>query len=99
VYRLLLHPSVEKQLTRIPKRFAQRLANVMRSLRDAPRPAAAKHLDQELYRIREGDYRIIYAIFDHEQVVFIGILARRSEKTYRDLSAVLSAARKALGQD
>jgi mRNA interferase RelE/StbE len=96
VYRLLLHPSIEKQLARVPKRYAQRLANVMRSLRDAPRPTGAKHLDKELYRIREGDFRIIYAVFDNEQVVFIGKIARRSERTYRDLAAVLSAARKAL---
>ena len=94
MYRLLLHPSIEKQLARIPKPYAKRLADIMRALRSDPRPLQSSHLIQELYRIREGEYRIIYAVFDQEQTIFVGKVARRSEKVYRDLATLLASARK-----
>lgn len=77
-YRLLLHPNIEKQLGRIPAAQAKRLANAMRSLREDPRPAQCKHLVQELYRIREGEYRIVYAVFDEQHIVYVGKVARKS---------------------
>jgi len=93
VHRLLLHPSIEKQLAKIPPAQARRLADAMRALRDDPRPQQCKHLTENLYRIREGEYRIIYAVFDTELVVFVCKVGRRSEKIYRDLAALLAAAR------
>jgi len=97
-YRILLHPNIEKQITKIPRSHALRLAEVVRSLKDNPRPAHSKHLTGELYRIREGDYRIVYAVFDVERIVFVGKIGRRSEKFYRDLASLLAAARRALGE-
>ncbi|MBI4770343.1 MAG: type II toxin-antitoxin system RelE/ParE family toxin [Chloroflexi bacterium] len=98
MYRLLLHPKIEKQLARIPQPLAERLARAIRDLRSSPRPAQAKALGQELYRLRLGDYRIVYAVFDSEQVVFVGKVARRSEQTYRDLTRILATARAAAAQ-
>ena len=95
MYRLLLHPNIEKQLTKIPPTQAKRIADTMRALRNDPRPAQSKHLIVELFRVREGEYRIVYAVFDQEQIVFIGKVARQSEKVYRDLITLLAAARKA----
>jgi mRNA interferase RelE/StbE len=95
-YRLLLHPNIEKQLGRIPAAQTKRLADSIRSLRRDPRPAQCKHLLQELYRIREGEYRIVYAVFDEEQIVYIGKVARRSEKIYRDLTVLLASAHKSV---
>lgn len=94
MYRLLLHPSIEKQFLKIPAHYAKQLADVMRALQDDPRPVGCRQLRQELYRIREGEYRIIYAVFDQEQVIFVGKVARRSEKVYRDLAELLTTARK-----
>jgi len=96
-YRLIMHPNIEKQLTGIPKVYARRLIGVMRSLKDNPRPIQSKHLVGELYRIREGDIRVVYAVFDAERVVFVGKIGRRSEKIYRDLFSLLASARKSAG--
>jgi mRNA interferase RelE/StbE len=96
MYRVFLHPDIEKQLQRLPRPFLERIAHVIRGLGNLPRPAQVKALGQELYRLRLGDYRIVYAVFDDEQVVFVGKVARRSEKTYRDLPALLAAARQAI---
>ncbi len=96
MYRILLHPNLEKQLARIPKTYAKRIADSIRSLQYDPRPEQSKHLMQDCYRLREGEYRIVYAVFDKEQIVFVGKVARRSEKIYRDLSDLMAAARKAV---
>ena len=83
-------------MARLPKPYAARLAEAMRALRQEPRPPQCKRLGEKLYRIREGEYRIVYAVFDREKVVFVGKVGRRSEKLYRDLSALLARARRAV---
>lgn len=91
-YQLKLHRDVEKQLRRIPKKQQERLVETMRSFRDEPRPHGCEHLQDELYRVRLGNYRIVYAIFDDEVVVVVCKVGRRSEKTYRDLEKLLDKA-------
>ena len=91
-YALKLHRDVEKQLARIPVKQRERLVETMRSLREEPRPPGCVKLDDILYRVREGQYRIVYAIFDDEVIVFICKVARRTEATYRDLRKLLDRA-------
>ena len=91
-YALKLHRDIEKQLSRIPKKSRERLVEAMRSLSVKPRPHGYQHLQDELFRIREGQYRIIYAIFDEEVVIVICKVTRRTEKTYRDLEGLLDRA-------
>jgi mRNA interferase RelE/StbE len=93
---LKLHRDVERQLKRIPARDRERLVGAMRSLRDEPRPAGCLKLAGVLHRIREGQYRIIYGIFDAEVVVVVCKVARRTESTYRDLQALLERAAREL---
>jgi mRNA interferase RelE/StbE len=93
-YQLKVHRDIEKQLKRIPKKFRDRLIDTMRSLRDIPRPDQSTHLDSNLYRIRVGQYRIIYAIFEDELVIFVCKTARRSETTYREIKSLLERASK-----
>jgi mRNA-degrading endonuclease RelE of RelBE toxin-antitoxin system len=64
----------------------------MRSLSVEPRPHGCQHLQDELFRIREGQYRIIYAIFDDDVVIVVCKVTRRTEKTYRDLEGLLDRA-------
>ena len=98
-YALKLHRDVEKQLRRIPKKQQERLVNTMRSFRDDPRPQGCAQLQDELYRVRVGEYRIIYGIFDDEVVVVVCKVGRRSERTYRNLEALLDKALRELLQD
>lgn len=93
MYKLLFHPQVEKQLAKVPKKNAKRLAKKIRALKENPRPSQSKHLDQEMYRLRDGDYRVVYAVFDNDEVVFIGKVARRTEKTYKDLNTLIARGR------
>jgi mRNA interferase RelE/StbE len=91
-YTLKLHRDVEKQLRRIPPKQQERLVQTIRSFREDPRPPGCKHLQDELYRVRVGEYRIIYGVFDREVVVVVCKVGRRSEKFYRDLEALLDKA-------
>ena len=88
-YTLKLHRDVEKQLSRIPEKQRDRLIKTMRSFRNEPRPSGCIKLDDNLYRVREGQYRIIYAIFDKELMVFECKIAKRTESTYSDLKKLL----------
>lgn len=96
-YTLKVHPNVEKQLERIPKKQRERLVETMRSLREDPRPPGCVKLDDLLFRIRQGQYRVIYAVFDEEVVVVVCKVARRAEDTYRDLEVLLDRAESVLG--
>jgi mRNA interferase RelE/StbE len=91
-YTLKLHRDIEKQLSRIPKKQRERLVEAMRSLSVEARPHGCQYLQDELYRIREGQYRIIYAIFDDEVVIVVCKVTRRTEKTYKDLEGLLDRA-------
>ena len=70
-----------RQLTR-PDRLG--LERAIDGLSVDPRPhGAVKLCGADFYRIRVGDYRIIYVINDEERRVTITKIARRSETTYR----------------
>lgn len=97
-YTLKIHRNVEKQLQRIPKKQRERLVTTMRSLRNDPRPAGCLKLDDTLYRVRQGQYRIIYAVFDEDVIVVVCKVARRAEDTYRNLKTLLDSAESILGQ-
>jgi mRNA interferase RelE/StbE len=91
-YVLKLHREVEKQLRRIPQNQRERLVEAMRSLRVDPRPHGCQHLQDELYRLRKGEYRMIYAVFEQEVIVVVCKVTRITEKTYRDLKILLDKA-------
>ncbi len=97
-YALKIHRDVEKQLQRIQKNQRERLVASMRSLREDPRPTGCVQLDDVLYRVRQGQYRVIYAVFDEELVVVVCRVARRAESTYRDLETLLTRAERLLGE-
>lgn len=92
MYHLLFHSKVEKQLSGIPRKNAKRLADKIRKLKENPRPEQSIHLDIEMYRLRDGDYRVIYAVFDDDNVVYVGAIRQGNEKTYKDINRLLSRA-------
>lgn len=98
-YTLKIHRDVEKQLQRIPKNQRERMVSTMRSLRIDPRPPGCVKLDNVLFRVRQGQYRVIYAVFDKEVVIVICKVAKRAEDTYKNLQSLLDRAENVLGQE
>ena len=70
----------------------------MRSLREDPRPPGCVKLDDILYRVRQGQYRIIYAVFDKDVVIVICKVAKRSEDPYKNLQSLLDRAESILNR-
>lgn len=80
-YSILLAPPAERQLKALPEPVQKRIVKRLKSLRDTPRPQGVKKLagEDDLYRIREGDYRIIYTIQDKELIVLVVKIGDRKE--------------------
>ena len=84
-YRVELERKAHHELLELPKGIVQLIASVIDDMEENPRPPGAKKLKgQEGYRIRQGDYRILYTIDDKEHVVRIYRIGHRCE-IYRGL--------------
>ncbi len=75
--RLLIKPSAVKDIEAIPlKRDRQRVVERISKLAENPRPSGSEKISgQDKYRVRQGRYRILYAIEDQDllvQVVKVG---------------------------
>lgn len=84
-YRLHLKESVAKDLQRIPGKDLKRILKSIESLCVQPRPVGCEKLSiQEKYRLRQGDYRIVYELLDNNcDIIIVKVGYRRSE--YKNL--------------
>ena len=80
-YSILLAPPAERQLRSFVPAIQKRLVRRMKTLQHDPRPPGVKKLagEDDLYRIREGDYRIIYTIQDKDLIVLVLKIGDRKE--------------------
>ncbi len=79
-YSIELKPSAQKGLLKLPSLTQTRILDAIQSLGENPRPSGVKKLQSlDLYRIRVGDYRIVYAIQDDELLVLVATIGHRKE--------------------
>jgi mRNA interferase RelE/StbE len=79
-YEVLIKPSAIRDLVKIPLPDRRRLAERLRELAETPRPAGCEKLHgKSLYRIRQGDFRIVYEIADAMRVVTVFKIGHRRE--------------------
>jgi mRNA interferase RelE/StbE len=79
-YRLLIRSSAEKELDALPPPVHKRILAKILALQGEPRPMGVKKLrGSEGYRIRVGDYRVIYTIDDRNAAITIALVAHRRE--------------------
>ena len=78
-YQVILPKSIQKELDRLPDDIASRILARLVGLETNPRPADVKKLKgRDAWRIRVGDYRVIYEIHDRAlQIIVIAIGHRR----------------------
>ena len=85
-YKVEIHPAAQKQMLSLPKEAQVELSLSIDRLGNTPRPPRVKKLAESgLWRIRVGQYRIVYAVDDEAQLVTIVRVARRKEDTYKGL--------------
>ena len=80
-YRVLFKPSADKALRKLPESIQVRIATAAKGLRADPRPRGCLKLKGEgnLWRIRVGDYRVVYTIEDDELIVLVVRVAHRKD--------------------
>ena len=79
-YAVLIKRSAEKEMDRLPARTFERVAKVILKLERDPRPRGSKKLrGVQDYRIRLGEYRILYCIDDANRVVEVIAVGHRRE--------------------
>ncbi|MDR1048982.1 MAG: type II toxin-antitoxin system RelE/ParE family toxin [Synergistaceae bacterium] len=72
--------STRKRIASLPQEQADRIINAAMALAGNPRPRGCKKLkDRDAYRIRVGDYRVIYEIHDDVLIVLVVRVAHRRE--------------------
>ena len=75
-----LHPSAVRQYRRLQGSLRERIASAIDDLAVTPRPpGAAKLAGRDDYRVRVGDYRVVYAIDDDERLIIVARIAHRRE--------------------
>jgi len=72
--------SIRKDLKKIHKKEVIKILSEIQNLTEDPRPANCKKLtNEELYRIRIGNYRVIYEIFDERLIVHVVKVGHRKD--------------------
>ena len=81
-WRIEFRPAARRQLTRLPRNAQRRIAAAIDLLAETPRPPKCKALAgslKGLYRVRTGDYRIVYQIQDEKLVICVVVIAHRKD--------------------
>jgi len=79
-YSLVIKKSAERELRTIPKPDLRRVTERMRGLAQDPRPTGSEKLSgHDRYRVRQGDYRIVYAVDDETRTVQVVKVGHRRE--------------------
>ena len=83
-YSLRFKESVAKDLRRLPKKDVSRILKRIESLANDPRgPGSEKLTGRDIYRVRQGRYRILYEIRDDELIVLLVMRVAHRRDAYR----------------
>ncbi len=89
MYRLEVSPTADRDLERLKGRMRrqdfERLRTAIRSLADEPRPHGIRKIKgaERAYRVKVDSYRVVYEVYDNDNLVLILQVVRRTEATYR----------------
>ncbi|RED98913.1 type II toxin-antitoxin system RelE family toxin [Marinoscillum furvescens] len=85
LYKITITRSASKELKKLPRKVNNQLIPLIKGLAIDPRPASSSKLrgNNQYWRIRSGNYRIIYSIDDHVQIIDIIKIGHRKD-VYRD---------------
>jgi mRNA interferase RelE/StbE len=85
-YTVLVRNSVKKDVKKIPAKILREIYRIIELLAENPRREGVEKIkgSDNLYRIRVGDYRVIFEIDDKEKIVLI-VYIRHRKDAYRGL--------------
>lgn len=84
MYKLTIKPSALKEIKRLAERAKSRVKKAIERLMSEPRPRGVRKIvgGDDIFRLRVGDYRVIYHIDDAERKIRI-IAIRKRDEVYR----------------
>lgn len=79
-YKIVIKRSAAKEIEKIPPKDRTRIVEKIRALATDPTPVGSKKLSgQEKYRLRQGNYRILYQIENEQLIIVVVKVAHRRE--------------------
>jgi mRNA interferase RelE/StbE len=79
-YSIKIRRTAQSSLARISQPYQNRIIEAIKALEIEPRPVGCKKLSgREAWRIRAGDYRVIYEIQEPEHVIIVVVVGHRSQ--------------------
>ena len=81
-YSLKVSPRAERSLAKIPKSDRSRIGQLIEGLKKDPRPVGCKKLKgatTAVFRVRKGDWRVLYTIEDNKLVVLVVDIGHRKD--------------------
>lgn len=79
-YTVRLKPSAERALSKLARDVQARILDKLDKLAENPFPSGVEKMhDEPGYRVRVGDYRIVYDVLHHEVTVFVIRIGHRRE--------------------
>jgi len=77
-YRIKIRRSAQKSLARIPLQYQRPIIRAIEVLSREPRPKGCKKLvGRDAWRLRIGNYRVIYEIEDRDSIIVVVIIGHR----------------------
>ncbi len=80
-YQVRFKPSAADAIRGLPKTQQRRVIAKAEALAETPRPPGCQKLlgSDDLYRVRVGDYRIVYAVRDRDLIILVVRVGHRSD--------------------
>lgn len=80
-YRVEFTTAAARQVRKLPRPARDRVLGAIEALQEVPRPPGSKKLvgEQTAWRVRVGDYRVIYDVFDESLIITVVRAGHRRE--------------------
>ena len=83
-YKILIKKSAAGELAKIPRKDLEKIVRRIRDMEQNPRPFGCRKLSgKDRYRLRQGEYRMVYEVDDSRRIVDVFKIGNRRE-IYRD---------------
>ncbi|NOX84390.1 MAG: type II toxin-antitoxin system RelE/ParE family toxin [Chlorobi bacterium] len=80
IYKIQIKPSAKKELFKLPGKDLKKVVLKIKSLSKNPRPSGCEKLSgEEKYRVRQGNYRIVYLIDDKQLTIIVIKIGHRKD--------------------
>jgi mRNA interferase RelE/StbE len=86
-YKIEFTKECRKSLKNLPTKIKNKIIGIIHQLEKNPYTCNSKKLKakENVYRIRQGDYRIIYEIINEELIIVIIDIKKRDDRTYKNI--------------